>query len=286
MELTKEQQLNLDAWIATVLTHAKRTSDLIRIMAQLNEQRLTYVLTPDATAQALLDAKYKAVEKRFIEITPDYLNYYIEPASAKTLINQMLDSNTPRKDIQERLDGINPLVAMLLRRQLKKTFNENHNESARFRMEFFNQLLKRISNDHQTALQHASPYQQEYAPLTSTIRQLTCDTSCNEVNERLLNKLRNPRFTMSSNMPTPVWLDSALEPASDTIDFNDGGFVDMLVDRDELEKLTSHRNDLLDEAASLEIVRSQELGSLWSKKIKYADEGIKRIEAKRAGQTH
>lgn len=69
-------------------------------------------------------------------------------------------------------------------------------------------------------------------------------------------------------------------------DINTKGLVDLLVDQDQLENLTNLRNDLLDEAASLYVVKDPEFSKKVSEDIKYANEGIKLIEAKRAGQIH
>lgn len=69
-------------------------------------------------------------------------------------------------------------------------------------------------------------------------------------------------------------------------DINTKGLIDLLVDQDQLENLTNLRNDLLDEAASFHVVKDPEVGKKISEDIQYANDGIKRIEAKRAGQIH
>lgn len=69
-------------------------------------------------------------------------------------------------------------------------------------------------------------------------------------------------------------------------EINSKGLVDLLVDQDQLENLTNLRNDMLDEAASLYVVKDPEFSKKLSDDIQYANDGIKRIEAKRAGQIH
>lgn len=69
-------------------------------------------------------------------------------------------------------------------------------------------------------------------------------------------------------------------------EINTKGLIDLLVDQDQLENLTNLRNDLLDEAASHYVVKDPEFSKKVSDDIQYANDGIKRIEAKRAGQIH
>ncbi len=69
-------------------------------------------------------------------------------------------------------------------------------------------------------------------------------------------------------------------------EINTKGLIDLFVARDQLEILTDLRNDLLDEAASFYASICLEFSKKIAEDIKYADEGIQRIEAKRAGQIH
>lgn len=187
MELTKAQQDLLNAWVNTTLANVNSSEMLGRILSHLNEERLGLILRADPAALAFHDAKFYAARERFLEITPDMLNYYIEPASAKTLIDRMLDKNEPREPILERLKGIDPIVALLLRGKLKRTFHETRVEAVRFRMEYFNEILKTISNNpttmHKGDLSEPST---THITLTSTIRQQQSALNDNPINEQFL----------------------------------------------------------------------------------------------------
>lgn len=76
------------------------------------------------------------------------------------------------------------------------------------------------------------------------------------------------------------------EKSSTGVNINTKGLIDMLVDQDQLDILTNLRNDLLDEAAEFYVVKDPEFSKKVSEDIQYANDGIKRIEAKRAGQIH
>lgn len=190
MELTKEQQTRLDAWLKSTLARVNSTEMLGCLLSKLNEQRLSLMLRNDPAELAFLDAMFKAARERFLDIAPDHAGYYIEPATAKTMVAKMLDANEPHEPILELLNGAEPFAAMVLRRELKKTFFETRNESVRFRMEYFNQVLKNISSN--TAMMHKGNLMSAptHFSLTSTVRQQQSAQVHNELNDQLLRGIR------------------------------------------------------------------------------------------------
>lgn len=190
MELTKEQQDTLAIWKEVVLGTINNEDSLLTLISQINHERQVYIAQNKERELALNLAKFNAASEKFLDLKPEVMTYFIAPATADTIVDRMLDPKEPTAEVAKLLDGMDAIVAMILRRKLKKAFHETRMESVRFRMEFFNSLLKGISNDSKTMSKQDMMSASPHFSLTSTIRQQQSAKTRNYFNEQLL---RGPR---------------------------------------------------------------------------------------------
>lgn len=190
MELTKEQQDQLATWKEVVLDSITNEDSLLTLISQINHERQVYIAQNKEQELALNLAKYNAASEKFLDLKPEVMTYFIAPASADTIVNRMLDPNEPTDEVMKLLDGMDAIVAMILRRKLKKAFYDTRVESVRFRMEFFNSMLKQVSNDPKTMSKQNMMSASPDISLTSIIRQQQSAKARNYFNEQLL---RGPR---------------------------------------------------------------------------------------------
>lgn len=190
MELTKEQQDMLATWKEVVLDSITNEDSLLTLISQINHERQVYIAQNKEQELALNLAKYNAASEKFLDLKPEVMTYFIAPASADTIVNRMLDPNEPTDEVMKLLDGMDAIVAMILRRKLKKAFYDTRVESVRFRMEFFNSMLKHVTNDPKTMSKQDMMSASPDISLTSIIRQQQSAKTRNYFNEQLL---RGPR---------------------------------------------------------------------------------------------
>lgn len=190
MELTKEQQDELTTWKEVVLGVIINEDTLLTLISKMNHERQVYIAQNKERELAMNTAKLNLATEKFLDLKPQVATYFIAPASADTIVDRMLNPEEPREEVMKLLDGMDAIVAMILRRKLKKAFYESRVESVRFRMEFFNQMLKGVTNDPRTMDKRDMMSSPTHFSLTSTIRQQQSDRASNELNEQLL---RGPR---------------------------------------------------------------------------------------------
>lgn len=190
MELTKEQQDQLAIWKEVVLDTIINEDSLLSLISKMNHERQVYIAQNKEQELALNTAKLNLATERFLDLKPQVMTYFIAPASADTIVNRMLDPKEPVDEIMKLFDGMDAIVAMILRRKLKKAFYDTRVESVRFRMEYFNSMLKGVSNDSRTMDKRDMMSSPTHFSLTSTIRQQQSDQLHNELNEQLLRGIR------------------------------------------------------------------------------------------------
>lgn len=190
MELTKEQQDMIATWKEVVLDATINEDSLLSLISKMNHERQVYIVRNQDLELAINTAKLNLATERFLDLKPEVMTYFIAPASADTIVNRMLDPKEPTDEIMKLFDGMDAIVAMILRRKLKKAFYDTRVESVRFRMEFFNSMLKGVTNDSRTMSKQDMTSTPSHFSITSTVRQQQSDQAYNELNEQLLRGLR------------------------------------------------------------------------------------------------